>query len=707
MTKNSDNTAKSTLGNTYAGLFRNSGLILLVFICLVVTLGCFNSALGQQPEKDNSAKTPIVTASVISDGVRISAPGTVVQLRLEVYDEVGQRLFDSEQQGGNVLDWHLQGGAGQRIADGTYLCVVTIKSPSGQLSQKLGLVTVAPQSTTLRPAGVADLNLQQAQLVGSIEGEDKALAVVPAENAPPVTVVTNTVDEAQLTRSRGALSFRFGDFFHANDKEQMRLTEEGNFGIGTAKPEAKLDVAGTIRARDGFLFSNGSALNVNEKGALTLTGSDGSVTPNVAGSGTQNRLTKWTDTAGTLGDSVVTELNGNIGIGTTNPASSLHVSGPGGASALTLDTPGSHKFRFQTVPNVPNWGALTLNASYNAGWRLDDPTTNGWFFKLDTRGGNAASDSNGLWLWRVPNGPNPHTDEYPVFGVTNGQAYFAGNVGIGTNTPVSKLDVNGNALVRGSGTVPTSLGANDLHIGYAIATPGTAGAVSRLAIQPYGHTGGPWRFVARDDSTKAYLDWIYGNNASGITQDSQGNVGIGTGTPAEKLTVAGIVQSTSGFKFPDGSVQTTAAGRAYTTLVSTELEVRPAGAVSTSIMDVNLYPGNYLLTATVQFENRANLFLQDNSRSMNCTFVPIDQNYPGGVLTQPIWNLRFAAAGTAGDKQPVTFTSVIVVKSVNPFTTVSLFCGVQDGNTDRSYVFAKTRRLTALRVGDFEPQPQP
>lgn len=40
----------------------------------------------------------------------------------------------------------------------------------------------------------------------------------------------------------------------------------------------------------------------------------------------------------------------------------------------------------------------------------------------------------------------------------------------------------------------------------------------------------------------------------------RGNVGIGTATPGQRLTVAGTVESTSGgFKFPDGSVQTTAA----------------------------------------------------------------------------------------------------------------------------------------------------
>ncbi len=39
-------------------------------------------------------------------------------------------------------------------------------------------------------------------------------------------------------------------FFSGKDVEQMRLTEEGNLGVGTDKPKAKLDVAGVIRTRN-------------------------------------------------------------------------------------------------------------------------------------------------------------------------------------------------------------------------------------------------------------------------------------------------------------------------------------------------------------------------------------------------------------------------------------------------------------------------
>src|SRR3989440_9622649 len=264
-----------------------------LFVSVLLGLWAANCILAQGVNPNPPETAQIVAASATSERIRIAAPSSVVQLRLEVYDDAGQKLFDTEQRGGNVLDWHLQNSSGERVADGSYLWVVTIKSLAGRFSQKLGLASVNAQSTTLRSAAVPELNVRQAQAVGPIENADEGPVVKSAEDAQPVTVLAHTGEEAELTRTRGALSFRVGDFFSGNDKEQMRLTEEGNLGIGTAKPKAKLDVAGLIRAREGFVFSNGSKMNLNEKGGLMLTNSDGSVVPNAAGSGTQNRIAKW------------------------------------------------------------------------------------------------------------------------------------------------------------------------------------------------------------------------------------------------------------------------------------------------------------------------------------------------------------------------------------------------------------------------------
>jgi hypothetical protein len=154
---------------------------------------------------------------------------------------------------------------------------------------------------------------------------------------------------------------------------------------------------------------------------------------------------------------------GNVGIGTSSPQSLLHLAGPGGVNTLTFDSPGVQKFRFGTISGIVNWGAETINARYTgSAWVLDDTATNGWFFKLDGRGGNAAGVINGLWLYRIPSGAGNHTDETPVFGVTNGNAYFAQPVGIGTtigSAPDATLQVVGTAHVTSDLTVDGNLAA--------------------------------------------------------------------------------------------------------------------------------------------------------------------------------------------------------------------------------------------------------
>lgn len=122
----------------------------------------------------------------------------------------------------------------------------------------------------------------------------------------------------------------------------------------------------------------------------------------------------------------------------------------------------------------------------------------------------------------------------------------SGNVGILTTSPLRNLDVNGGVLIRGSGTYKyNNPGVGELQLGYALAAPNTAGSVTRLSIQPYGHTAGPWKFDARDISGAAFLDIYYGGSGagSGITINNSGFVGIGTSTPDSKLSVNGVIHA--------------------------------------------------------------------------------------------------------------------------------------------------------------------
>jgi len=114
----------------------------------------------------------------------------------------------------------------------------------------------------------------------------------------------------------------------------------------------------------------------------------------------------------------------------------------------------------------------------------------------------------------------------------------AGNVGIGTATPEEKLDVAGN--VRAAGTIETTSGGFRFPDG----TMQTTAATGATGTTGDGHS----------------LDAADGNPTDVVFVTNDGQVGIGTATPGQKLSVDGVVESiTGGFMFPDGTTQTTAA----------------------------------------------------------------------------------------------------------------------------------------------------
>src|SRR5256712_12410573 len=275
--------------------------ILLVMLTLVMA----EQAQDETSRQTYRAAAPTVTISVTERGVRFAGLDSFGKIRLEVFNADGVSLYNSDFAAASVRDWVLDDKDGQRLPDGTYLCVITIRDLSGKLSTKQGSVVLQ--------GGQPSLKLPDGESVEVVE-PDKSLARITDPPNAALTLIGHDGQEGQLVNTHGALTFRFGDFFGGKDKELMRLTEEGTLGIGTAKPKFKLDVAGAIRARQGFVFGDGSTLSVNDQGGLTLsnsernktltiTNSNGTVTPSLAGMGTQNKLAKWTDNSGTLGDS--------------------------------------------------------------------------------------------------------------------------------------------------------------------------------------------------------------------------------------------------------------------------------------------------------------------------------------------------------------------------------------------------------------------
>src|SRR2546423_11820535 len=194
-----------------------------VILCLLCT------ALAQDQQPDSVASkisqtNTTVTVSAIAERVRFTAPSNVVRMQLQVISESGQILFDVSSKG-NVLDWSLQDSGGQRL-QGSYLTVVTVKSLSGTVSERTGTVSVEEKQVELQRVDVTQFTAAQQQDVGPVE-ENADLIILKAGEAEATTVIAHDGTDGEIVRSRGALTFRVGDFFSGTDREQMRLTEEG------------------------------------------------------------------------------------------------------------------------------------------------------------------------------------------------------------------------------------------------------------------------------------------------------------------------------------------------------------------------------------------------------------------------------------------------------------------------------------------------
>src|SRR2546423_7905244 len=166
-------------------------------LCLLLSLCIVNLAQAQS-ESSSQNSTSIVTATATTERVRFAAPSSVAQMRIEVLTETGETLFDVKVKG-NVFDWHLQDGQAERVANGTYLCVVTAKEISGKIVERIGKVSITEQQATIEPAQSSQLSSQQSQAIGPVEA-GASLTVLRQDEPRTTTVIAHTGAEGQIGR---------------------------------------------------------------------------------------------------------------------------------------------------------------------------------------------------------------------------------------------------------------------------------------------------------------------------------------------------------------------------------------------------------------------------------------------------------------------------------------------------------------------------
>ncbi len=521
---------------------------------LFIALGLFSfseSAYGQTSAFTNPSKLPdnpgranaksadagALFGAVTENRVRFSAFGEFIQLRLEVINSAGDLVFDSNFKAGNALDWLATDNQRQALVDGLYLCLVTVKDATGRLSKYRALMNVDNQVVSLRQLEQGLLAPAQAEAAGGSAADEAAgVTLIEAKEASATAVLAHDGQAAQLVSASGGLTISSGNFFSNKVMEQVRLTAEGNLGLGVSQPQVRLDVNGMIRVSEGLVFPDGSVqFSASRKtfGSASLgpgqfqqkfaAGQD-HLAPDIGGTGTTGRLAKWQDGPnGILNDSNITEASGAIGInGTPSTSFRLDVNGstrirgsnPGfnleGLRAAgnlwvfqTVDDDG--RFRLFGQDNVnPGVERLTIKLSNgNVGigatapnFKLEviDTSNTGLRVQTNAMGGTVAS-FGGVGAFNID-----------ANGVVGGRLAILenGRAGIGINSPTFRLDVfdQTNSGLR----VRTNIS------GGTVASFGGTGAFN---IDASGTTGG--RFTVLEN----------------------GNVGIGANNPAQKLTVSG------------------------------------------------------------------------------------------------------------------------------------------------------------------------
>src|SRR5215213_6426966 len=213
------------------------------------------------------AQTPAVTASLTPEGnVRMIAHGEALQIRMEVYSAAGELVADTGLRQGNIIDWK-QTDPTQPIIDGSYLVVVTVKDFQSNLNQKLAALTLQAGQLQLQNQKRDEVTTAQLRTMESRKGKtrinegDDAISILKEGKERAAVVTAHDGADGQVNSTTGSLTFRTGNVFSSQEQEQMRITPEGRVGIGTKTPETTLDVSGTIKARGGIQFEDGSVLS--------------------------------------------------------------------------------------------------------------------------------------------------------------------------------------------------------------------------------------------------------------------------------------------------------------------------------------------------------------------------------------------------------------------------------------------------------------
>lgn len=339
---------------------------------------------------------------------------------------------------------------------------------------------------------------------------------------------------------------------------QLVVTASGNVGIGTTTPAANLEVYGTS---DSVALVN-SAGNSYLKLKRGLIAADAHISFDTTT--TQKHivgLINNTDSlivGGTEASPVITISGSNVGIGTTTPSASLHITNTSTSASFLVEddtNPDTTPFIIDTNGNV---GMGTLTPQNVLHVKANPSSTQTAIVRIESAAVSANSSisyySGGTHRWEAGTGISlgaPYEIYDRVAGLTRfsittaGASVFSnGNVGIGTTNPSEKLHVSGNLLL--SSSITTTININSAAVRTYIASEGAGTSFGALSNHPVN--------FYQSGSIKMFID-----NNGGNTVIS-GSLAVGTSSigPSENTITLGARDNANeggqlGFNAPGGT----------------------------------------------------------------------------------------------------------------------------------------------------------